>query len=182
MVEMALPYPLLARGKIIDTDMNGLENVGNIAQRLAGGDIANTAPPEFQIERLQRMLRAYEESERSNAVAVRSQVVLTLYPLLIQDGSSVEEGISRADKISDFILNGITPDSPTPEPKTVSVTGDVLIQASEPWGAPIHVFGEKNVDPYPFMDAAGKRFGFRWSDTAGCAEIVYAPDFTIGGK
>lgn len=135
-----------------------------------------------KIKALERRIKAYQESEMSNAVAVRSQVVLTLYPLLIQDGSSIEEGISHADKISDFILNGITPDSPTPEPKTVSVTGNVLIQASEPWGAQIHVFGEKNVDPYPFMDAAGKRFGFRWSDTAGCAEIVYAPDFTIGGE
>ena len=103
---MTSPYPLLARGKIIDTDMNGSENV--VAQGLAGGDIANTAPPEFQIERLQRMLRAYEESERSNAVAVRSQVVLTLFPLL-KDGVSIEDGISRAALISDFILNGQRP-------------------------------------------------------------------------
>lgn len=95
--------------KYIDTDMNGSENVGNIAQGLAGGDIANTAPPEFQIERLQRMLRAYEESERSNAVAVRSQVVLTLFPLLVQYGTSVEEGISHAARISKFILDGEVP-------------------------------------------------------------------------
>ena len=105
---MTLPYPLLARGKIIDTDMNDSENAGNLAQGLAGGDIANTAPPEFQIERLQRMLRAYEESERSNAIAVRSQVVLTLFPLL-KDGVSIEDGISRAALISDFILNGQRP-------------------------------------------------------------------------
>jgi len=106
---MTLPYPLLARGKIIDTDMNGSENLGGLSQ--GPSDIANTAPPEFQIERLQRMLRAYEESERSNAVAVRSQVVLTLFPLLVQYGSSVEEGISHAGRISKFILDGELPPS-----------------------------------------------------------------------
>ena len=103
---MTLPYPLLARGKIIDTDMLFSENLGGLSQ--GPSDIANTAPPEFQIERLQKMLRAYEEAERSNAVAVRSQVVLTLFPLL-KDGVSIEDGISRAALISDFILNGQRP-------------------------------------------------------------------------
>ena len=82
------------------------ENLGGLSQ--GPSDIANTAPQEFQIERLQKMLRAYEEAERSNAVAVRSQVVLTLFPLL-KDGVSIEDGISRAALISDFILNGQRP-------------------------------------------------------------------------
>jgi hypothetical protein len=102
---MTLPYPLLARGKI-NTDMLFSENLGGLSQ--GPSDIANTAPQEFQIERLQKMLRAYEEAERSNAVAVRSQVVLTLFPLL-KDGVSIEDGISRAALISDFILNGQRP-------------------------------------------------------------------------
>lgn len=62
-----------------------------------------------KIEALERRIKAYQESEMSNAVAVRSQVVLTLFPLLVQYGTSVEEGISRADKISKFILRGNVP-------------------------------------------------------------------------
>ena len=111
---MTLPYPLLARGKI-NTDMLFSENLGGLSQ--GPSDIANTAPQEFQIERLQKMLRAYEEAERSNAVAVRSQVVLALFPLLVQYGSSIEEGISHAGRISKFILDGELPIeqlSPTP--------------------------------------------------------------------
>jgi len=93
---MTLPCPLLARGKI-NTDMSLGQNH---AQGLEGAE---------KIEALERRIRAYQESEMSNAVAVRSQVVLTLFPLLIKDGVSIEDGISRADLISDFILNGQRP-------------------------------------------------------------------------
>ena len=92
---MTLPYPLLARGKIIDTDMSLGQNY---APGLEGAE---------KIEALERRIKAYQESEMSNAVAVRNQVVLTLFPLL-KDGVSIEDGISRATLISDFILNGST--------------------------------------------------------------------------
>lgn len=93
---MTLPYPLLARGKIIDTDMSLGQNY---APGLEGAE---------KIEALERRIKGYQESEMSNAVAVRNQVVLTLFPLL-KDGVSIEDGISRAALISDFILNGQRP-------------------------------------------------------------------------
>ena len=102
---MTLPYPLLARGKIIDTDMSLGQNY---APGLEGAE---------KIEALERRIKAYQESEMSNAVAVRNQVVLTLFPLLVQYGSSIEEGISHAGRISKFILDGELPIeqlSPTP--------------------------------------------------------------------
>ena len=90
---MTLPYPLLARGKIIYTDMSLGQNY---APGLEGAE---------KIEALERRIKAYQESEMSNAVAVRNQVVLTLFPLLVKDDSSIEDGISRvSDPMSIAII------------------------------------------------------------------------------
>ena len=76
---MTLPYPLLARGKIIDTDMSKEEK------------------------------ERYEQQVRENSI----QMLMKQAAM----GMSVEDLISRADKISGFILNGQRHASPTPEPK-----------------------------------------------------------------
>ena len=51
----------------------------------------------------------YEQQVRENSI----QMLMKQAAM----GMSVEDLISRADKISDFILNGQRPASPTPEPK-----------------------------------------------------------------
>lgn len=140
---MTLPYPLLARGKIIDTDMSLGQNY---APGLEGAE---------KIEALERRIKAYQESEMSNAVAVRNQVVLTLFPLL-KDGVSIEDGISRAALISDFILNGQHPASPTPEPKGPFMGG----------------IGSDN-RTYPFTNEHGKHFRIEYDGVFNSIIIAY---------
>ena len=141
---MTLPYPLLARGKIIDTDMSLGQNY---APGLEGAE---------KIEALERRIKAYQESEMSNAVAVRSQVVLTLLMKEAAMGMSVEDLISRAALISDFILNGQRPASPTPEPKG-PFTGGI---------------GSDN-RTYPFTNEHGKHFRIEHDEVLNSIIIAY---------
>ena len=109
---MTLPYPLLARGKIIDTDMELSEK------------------------------ERYEIQVRENAI--RMQI-----PHGLMADTDVNEVISRADKISKFILRGNVPK--VGEPVYTSNWGAdptrELYGHDESTGEPIYVDDDFHQDP-----------------------------------
>ena len=90
----------------------------------------------------------YEQQVRENSI----QMLMKQAAM----GMSVEDLISRADKISDFILNGQRPASPTPEPKG-PFTGGI---------------GSDN-RTYPFTNEHGKHFRIEYDGVFNSIIIAY---------